>query len=76
MPIPKYVCASCGYKEKPLNYKKGSWKVEIILWICFLVPGLLYSIWRSYTAIKVCPLCKTATMISTKTAHGQRLSGF
>ncbi len=76
MPIAKYVCAACAYKEKPYMYKKGSRKLEIILWICGILPGVLYTIWRSSTEIPICPICDTASMISTKSPHGQRLAGF
>ncbi len=76
MPKPKYVCSSCSYKEKPMTWRPGSVKLEIVLWICGIIPGLLYTIWRNYRSVLVCPNCETATMISTKTSYGQRLSGF
>lgn len=76
MPRPKYVCSSCSYKDKPIIYKRGSGTLEIVLWICGIIPGILYTAWRNYTAIMVCPNCETASMISTKTSYGQRLAGF
>ncbi len=75
MAIPKLICSYCGYKDKHEKYKRGSTKVEIILWLCLILPGLVYSIWRLVTKINVCPNCRTATMISTKTPHGQSLMG-
>jgi len=75
MAIPKLICSGCGYKGKPEKYRMGSAKLEIILWLCFILPGLSYSIWRLATRINVCPNCRTATMISTRTSHGQRLFG-
>ena len=75
MAMPKYVCTACCCTDKPIKYRRGRNKREILLWICFIVPGLLYTIWRNTSTILACPRCETTTMISTKTPHGQRLIG-
>lgn len=75
MGIPKYVCAGCHYKGKPIRLKEGSAKLEIILWICGIIPGLIYSIICYKNGIDICPSCKTPSMISVKGPHGQRLYG-
>ena len=72
----RYVCSICSYKDKPITFRRGSGKLEIALWICGILPGLLYTLWRNYTAILVCPNCERASMISTKSSYGQRLAGF
>jgi hypothetical protein len=36
---------------------KGSFLIEFLLWVCFIVPGLIYSIWRLGTRHKGCPSC-------------------
>lgn len=50
-------CTNCEYVGKPKVYTRGSLAVEILLWLFFLVPGLLYSIWRLATRYKGCPKC-------------------
>ena len=75
MALAKYICSTCGYKDKPHMYKKGKRSLEIILWVCGILPGVGYTIWRNYTAIPICPICDTATMISISTPHGQNLAG-
>lgn len=50
-------CGSCKYQGKGKSVVKGSIFIEIILWFFFLVPGLIYSIWRLTSKFYVCPKC-------------------
>ena len=59
----KMLCSNCGAQGKPKIKTKGSVVIEIILWICFIIPGLIYSIWRQTTKYKVCPVCGAEGMI-------------
>lgn len=47
-------CGSVGYPEERVS---GSGFVEVLLWLLFLVPGIIYSIWRSSTKRLVCSTC-------------------
>jgi len=69
------VCTNCGYVGKPKSRTKGSLAIELILWLMFLVPGLIYSVWRLTTRQKVCPKCKNPLMIPTDSPKGQALVG-
>lgn len=51
-------CTNCDYDGKAKNVTPGNVLIEIILWCTFLVPGLIYSIWRLSNSKKVCPVCK------------------
>jgi len=66
-------CANCGYGGNPIKVVKGSFFIELILWIFFLIPGLIYSIWRLTTKALVCPKCKTPNMVPLSTPKGQLL---
>jgi hypothetical protein len=57
------VCTQCGYVGKPKRAIKGNGFIEVILWLCFLIPGLIYSIWRSSSRYKVCPKCGNTALI-------------
>ena len=59
----QYICTNCGYEGEPVSYTPGSFLIELALWICFIVPGLIYSIWRISARKKVCPECKSPHMI-------------
>lgn len=67
------VCTLCGFIGQQKSKVKGSIFIEIILWFFFLIPGLIYSIWRLMSKEKVCPKCGHATMIPTSTPQGQKL---
>jgi len=67
------VCTSCGFVGNPKNKTQGSFWVEIFLWICGILPGVLYSVWRWTTRKKVCPACNNPTMIPTNTPRGIEL---
>jgi hypothetical protein len=69
--MAKYYCNSCtNFTETPI--KKGNGIIEIVLWLCYLLPGLIYSIWRRSGVANVCPTCKVAGLVlaamSPKTA--------
>ena len=61
--MAKIVCTSCGYIGYAKTVTKGSFFIELVLWLCFLIPGLIYSIWRLTTKCKACPSCNQATII-------------
>lgn len=67
------VCTICGFVGKPKNKTQGSFLLEIFLWLCAILPGLLYSIWRLTSKKKICPVCGNPTMIPTNTPRGALL---
>jgi hypothetical protein len=70
----EYICQSCGTIGKPTKSTKGSIFIEIILWLAFIVPGLIYSIWRLTTRQRVCRSCGSASVIPINTPMGQKLA--
>ncbi len=67
------VCTVCGYVGEAKKHTKGNFLIEVVLWLCFIVPGLIYSIWRLTTKQTICPKCKNSSMIPTDTPVGQKL---
>lgn len=67
------VCPSCGSRGEPKTITKGSTGIELILWLCLLVPGLIYSIWRLSSRVKGCPSCGSMGMIPANSPHGKKL---
>jgi hypothetical protein len=57
------VCTNCGTHGKPRTHTKGSLVIEIMAWLLFLVPGLLYSLWRLSSRYRGCPSCGAPNMI-------------
>jgi hypothetical protein len=58
-------CMTCGTESKPVTRVKGSLLIEIVLWLCFLVPGLIYSIWRLTSKQQICSSCNSTTLVPT-----------
>ena len=58
-----WYCSQCGFIGKRQAMIKGSVLIELVLWITFIVPGIIYSIWRSTSRAQVCPRCRAANMI-------------
>lgn len=57
------LCPNCGTQGWPKRKTQGSFLVELLLWLFFIIPGLIYSIWRLTTRSKVCPQCGAPNMI-------------
>jgi hypothetical protein len=64
-------CGNCGAVGKPRKRVKGYFLMEVFLWLCFLLPGFLYSIWRLTTKDLVCPQCGAPNMIPTNSPKAQ-----
>jgi uncharacterized membrane protein YqaE (UPF0057 family) len=67
------VCPSCGYVGSQRSYTKGSIWVELFLWLCLAIPGLIYSIWRLSSKYKGCPKCKNPGMIPADSPVGKKI---
>ena len=50
-----FYCPNCGTIDHPMTITRGSFWVEVMLWLFFLVPGLIYSVWRLSTPIRRLP---------------------
>lgn len=66
------ICTTCGVLTNPVSHTKGSCLIEGILWLFFLIPGLIYSIWRITSREDVCPACK-GKPIPINSPQGQEL---
>jgi hypothetical protein len=67
------VCKACGFHGEPGTVTKGSFAVEVILWLCFLIPGLIYSFWRLSSRHENCPKCGSSEIIPIDSPIGQKL---
>jgi hypothetical protein len=47
----------------PKKYMKGTFVTEVLLWLFFLLPGLIYSIYRLSSKYDGCPDCGAPNMI-------------
>jgi len=68
-----WICTNCGFIGNRKKITKGSIPIEILLWICFLLPGLIYTVWRLTTRYFGCPECAAVDMIPVDSPKGKRL---
>jgi len=70
----KYVCLNCGAVDRPKALVKGNMAIEILLWIFFIVPGLIYSIWRmTGGGGKVCRVCGSKDILPENSPKGRAM---
>jgi len=69
---PKKICAECGYVGAPVSITPGTFLTEVALWCLFLLPGLIYSMWRLSGRHTGCPKCG-GKMIALSSPRGRKL---
>lgn len=67
------VCTRCGHSGPPKVRTRGSFAIELVLWLLFIVPGLIYSLWRLSSRQQVCESCGAADLVAPDSPVGQRL---
>lgn len=71
MPIACTVCKTIS--ERSRTTMPGSDSAEIALWIVFLLPGIVYSIWRNNAKAEVCPSCNSKAIVPLSSPTGQSI---
>ena len=56
-------CPACGHEGPATMKTSGSMGIEIVLWLCLIVPGLIYSIWRLTSKKATCGACGGGNLI-------------
>jgi hypothetical protein len=60
------LCTRCGtVTSNPLLVQPGSGWVTGVLALCFVMPGVVYAVWRYTCRKSVCPLCQSDALIPT-----------
>jgi len=69
------LCTTCGTVGQHKKKAKGSIWIEIIGWLCYIIPGLIYSIWRLTTKRLVCTACGGESLIPEDSVMGKKIIG-
>lgn len=72
--MTQVICTVCGSAGGTRRVVRGSILIEIILWLCFIIPGLLYSLWRHTTTHNVCRSCGSHDIVPVRSPMGVRLA--
>jgi hypothetical protein len=67
------LCRNCGCVGKPKRWTKGSFLIEVVLWIIILPVGFLYSIWRLTTRCDVCLKCGSTNLLPADSPVARKL---
>jgi len=70
-----YVCGNCGSATNGKNETPGSFLIEIVLWFFFIVPGLIYSIWRLTSRHRVCSECSANSLLPAGSPRARQIAG-
>jgi hypothetical protein len=68
--MAEMLCQNCGSFGGVRTHVKGSFWIEVVLWSCFVVPGVIYSMWRWITTERACPICGAPNMIPLESPRG------
>lgn len=63
----RYYCNAC-HNHTATALMKGSGWIEFVLYFFYILPGVVYSIWRRAGAPNVCPVCKHAGLVPESAA--------
>ena len=58
----KIQCLVCDKKNSVQPQRRGNTIIEVILWCFYLVPGLIYTLWRNGGNEYTCPICKSKSV--------------
>lgn len=67
------ICTRCGHMGEPRSETPGRLIIEIVLWLSFILPGFIYSMWRGHARHDVCRACGSREIVPTDTPIGRRL---
>lgn len=71
--MKQMICSNCGTIGVPKTVTEGSFFIELILWLCFLIPGLIYSIWRLTKRHQACRTCGSKDLMPLNSPMGIKL---
>jgi len=69
----KLICSACGHIGSSKTAVKGNILIEIVLWLCLIIPGIIYSLWRSSSRYKTCPKCGGTNLIPLDSPVGLKI---
>ena len=70
----KMFCQACNVQMIPKKKTKGSFFIEILLWLLIFPIGIIYTLWRLCSKVKVCPSCgQENCFIPINTPAGRKL---
>lgn len=74
LPDLPFVCTTCGTMfNRPKIVKPGHWLITVVLVFFYIIPAVIFEVWRTAKERKCCPSCGAATVIPSASTFGQRI---
>lgn len=67
------ICRECGTVGRVKKITPGSIFIELVLWCCFIIPGLIYSFWRLSKRHSACAVCGAANLLPVESPAGKKM---
>jgi hypothetical protein len=71
MPEAQMVCTRCGSFGKPKRHTPGSFPVELLLFLLFIIPGIIDGLWRLSARKLVCSVCMADALVPVDSPIGK-----
>lgn len=68
-------CLDCHHVGKAKIKIPGSPAIELLLWLFFLLPGVIYSAWRGSARHSVCRCCGSPGVIPANSSRARDMLG-
>lgn len=69
------LCMTCQSVGQPKTITRGSFWIEILLWLCMLFPGVIYTIWRLTSRYNGCRTCGGTALVPMNSPAAQKMLG-
>jgi len=63
----RYYCNACHNHSANAKMKGNGW-VELLLYLLYIAPGLIYSVWRRSGTRNICPVCTKDALVPAASA--------
>lgn len=73
--LPARFCTVCHSTTRPKAKPMGNGAVEIILYLFFIVPGLIYTFYRVYSRRQVCRNCGSDRIVPPDSPIVAKITG-
>lgn len=68
-------CPSCNSFTNGKKETRGHFALEVFLWLCFIIPGLIYSVWRQTSKHMTCSQCGASNLIAFNSPKAKKELG-
>lgn len=66
----EFVCERCHHVGTAKSTVAGNGAIELLLWLTFIIPGVIYSFWRLSNRYSICKKCGAKDLIPVDTPRG------